>query len=41
MKCVREAVTYVCGYHVYRAIWDTATGYELVCETEPSNEHDQ
>ena len=29
------------GYHVYRAIWNAATVEELVCEREPSNEHDQ
>ena len=29
------------GYHVHRAIWDVATGEELVCEREPSNEHDR
>ena len=33
--------SYVRGFHVYRAIWNAATGKELVCEGEPSNEHDQ
>ena len=29
------------GYHVYSAIWDAATGEELVCERELSNDHDR
>ena len=33
-SCVR-------GYHVYRTIWDAAIGEDLMCEREPSNEHDR
>ena len=33
-SCVR-------GYHVYRTIWDAAIGEDLVCEREPTNEHDR
>ena len=38
---VCEKSSSVCGYHVYRIIWDTAIGEDWVCEREPSNEHDR
>ena len=27
----------VCGYHVYKNIWDASIGEELACQREPSN----
>ena len=27
----------VCGYHVYKNIWDASIGGELACQREPSN----
>ena len=29
------------GYHVYREIWEAATGEVLVCEREPRNARDR
>ena len=38
---VCEKSSNICGYHVYRIIWDAAIGEDWVCEREPSNEHDR
>ena len=38
---VCERSSSVRGYHVYRTIWDAASGEDLVCERESSNEHDR
>ena len=31
----------VCGYHVYKDIWEAAIGEELPCEQEPRNTKDR
>ena len=31
----------ICGYHVYRDIWEAATGEVLSCEREPWNTNDR
>ena len=38
---VCEKSSSVCGYYVYRIIWDTAIGEDWVCERESSNEHNR
>ena len=32
--------TVVCGYHVYREIWEAAVGQVLPCQRERGNVHD-
>lgn len=29
------------SYHIYKDIWETADGEELLCEREPHNDHDR
>ena len=41
MKEAAACVASATGYHVYRTIWDAAIGEDLVCEREPSNEHNR
>ena len=36
-RCERSSC--VCSYHMYRAFWDVVIGEDLVCLSEPSNEH--
>ena len=36
-----EIACCVCGYHVYREIWEAAVGETLVCEREPQNGKDR
>ena len=31
----------VCGYHVYKDIWEVAVGKTVVCMLEPGNFHDR
>ena len=30
----------VCGYHIYKDIWDAVIGEELLCERQPDNRSD-
>ena len=37
-----EIACCICGYHIYREIWEAAVGVEtLVCEREPQNGKDR
>ena len=38
---VCERNSCVCGYHIYKDIWDTVIGEELRCEREPDNGSDR
>ena len=38
---VCERNSCVCGYHIYKDVWDTAIGEELQCERERDNGSDQ
>ena len=37
--CERNSCVY--GYHIYKDIWDTVIGKELLCGREPDNRSDR
>ena len=38
-KAVMQKALCVCGYHVYKDIWEVAVGETVVCVLEPGNFH--
>ena len=35
-----ERAYYICGYHVYKEVWDSSVGEDLKCQRELSNTKD-
>ena len=36
-----EMESCICGYHVYKNLWDASIGEDILCEREPLNDADR